>query len=96
MEIQDKKTRLEWVDTAKGICIIFVIILHISPLLLSYPENFSNMMTSIRMPFYYTISGLFISIHSTFTFVEKNQQIDCSLLFFCIIRKRNIIYCISY
>lgn len=49
--------RIEWIDTAKGICILLVIIFHVSPELLNAVEGLQEMLSSVRMPLYYSIAG---------------------------------------
>lgn len=63
--------RIEWIDTAKGICILLVIIFHVSPELLNAVEGLQEMLSSVRMPLYYTIAGVFISVRSVPLFIEK-------------------------
>ena len=41
--------RIEWIDTAKGICILLVIIFHVSPELLNAVEGLQEMLSSVRM-----------------------------------------------
>lgn len=65
------KPRLEWVDTAKGICILLVILSHTTENIMTDFSNIASMLRAIRMPLYYTIAGLFVSIHSYSGFVEK-------------------------
>lgn len=65
------KPRLHWVDTAKGICILLVILAHTTENVLTDFPHISTMLRAIRMPLYYTIAGLFISIHSDSSFIEK-------------------------
>ena len=64
MDNNNIKPRLLWVDTAKGICILLVILVHTTENILSDFPQISTMLRAIRMPLYYTIAGLFISIHN--------------------------------
>ncbi|MDM9645043.1 acyltransferase family protein [Rhizobium sp. S163] len=63
MEQRQEKTRIEWLDIAKGMSIILVVIYHtllyhqfhaIAPDLYA---RFSAIMTPIRMPLFFTVSG---------------------------------------
>lgn len=71
MDNNNIKPRLLWVDTAKGICILLVILVHTTENILSDFPQISTMLRAIRMPLYYTIAGLFISIHNDSSFIEK-------------------------
>lgn len=60
--INTASKRIEWIDTAKGICIILVIIHHISQFLnISYP--FFDIFKTFRMPLYFILSGLFFKTY---------------------------------
>ena len=80
MEIKNNKPRLEWVDTAKGICILLVILYHTTGHLIDVHSQMAIMLRATRMPLYFTIAGLFVSIKSISTFIEKNS-IDLLYLF---------------
>ena len=64
-----KKERIEWIDTAKGMCITLVVFNHILlfegfPSL--YPQTFSffnNFLSSFRMPLYFFLSGVFFKTY---------------------------------
>lgn len=56
----DSKHRIEFIDLAKGICIILVVMVH-SDLPFSVP-NFQ----ALRMPLYFVLSGLFSDIMEAF------------------------------
>lgn len=71
MEKQSIKPRLQWVDTAKGICILLVILFHTTEYILNDYPQLSSMLRAIRMPLYYTIAGLFVSIKDSKSFMEK-------------------------
>lgn len=71
MEIMNNKPRLEWVDTAKGICILLVIIFHTTGYIMSDYPQINCMLRAIRMPLYFTIAGLFVSVKSDVLFIEK-------------------------
>ncbi len=50
-----KKTRIEFIDLAKGVCILLVVIVHVIPEL-DTPLEF---LACLRMPLYFCLSGLF-------------------------------------
>ena len=75
MEIKNNKPRLEWVDTAKGICILLVILYHTTGHLIDVHSQMAIMLRATRMPLYFTIAGLFVSIKSISTFIEKKIKI---------------------
>ena len=60
MEIKNNKPRLEWVDTAKGICILLVILYHTTGHLIDVHSQMAIMLRATRMPLYFTIAGLFV------------------------------------
>ena len=82
MEIMNNKPRLEWVDTAKGICILLVIIFHTTGYIMSDYPQINCMLRAIRMPLYFTIAGLFVSVKSDVLFIEKSQQSYYTFLLF--------------
>lgn len=74
-----KKERIEWIDTAKGICITLVVLNHILlfqdfPSL--YPKTFSfcnNFLSSFRMPLYFFLSGVFFKTYGGGLFFIKKK-----------------------
>ena len=58
-----EKNRIYWIDTAKGICILLVVINH--AIMITHIEyifgniNIENSLSSFRMPLYFTLSGIF-------------------------------------
>lgn len=72
-----EKKRIEWIDTAKGLCIILVVINH----MMTWTEtnsyfldgtNIDAAFQAFRMPLYFTLSGLFFKAYDGFlNFVEK-------------------------
>lgn len=72
------KPRLEYVDLAKGICIILVVIMHGIPSSSFYPLEL------LRMPLYFMLSGMFFKCYDSFgIFLSKkvNNLILPLLLF---------------
>ena len=65
------KPRLQWVDTAKGICILLVILAHTTQnIYYNYP-HVSDMLSASRMPLYYTIAGFFVKVRNPREFIVK-------------------------
>ena len=58
-----KKKRYEYIDLAKGICIILVVLTHMQ-IVADIPNRIDAMFCSFRMPLYYILSGLFFSKYS--------------------------------
>lgn len=74
----DKRKRIEWIDTAKGLCITLVVLNHILlyqgfPSL--YPQSYSTcniFLSSFRMPLYFFLSGVFFKTYGGgFNFIKK-------------------------
>ena len=59
------KTRIEFIDLAKGICILLVMFNHITDFLEIHPP-LNDMMKSFRMPLYFFLSGLFFKRYENF------------------------------
>jgi uncharacterized membrane protein YcfT len=61
------KARVEWVDYAKGICIFFVVMLHVNDLVqerahqIGWLENVVTFARPFRMPDFFLIAGLFLA-----------------------------------
>lgn len=68
------KTRIEWIDLAKGICMILVILGHSDSLMkwLGLYEE-SMCLTYVRMPFYFILSGLFFKDYGSLVFFIKKK-----------------------
>jgi len=79
-----EKQRIEWIDTAKGICILLVVLHHTSRFLkIDYPCAADFMV--FRMPLYFILSGLFFKSYSGFLdFLQRkvNKLIVPYLFFF--------------
>ena len=85
--------RIEFIDLAKGICIILVVLLHIVPSA-NIPE-----LRFIRIPLYFILSGLFFKDYGSFrNFLKKkvNNILLCSqlsnILYYKAIRAKSV-YC---
>lgn len=82
--------RIEFIDLAKGICIILVVLLHIVPSA-NIPE-----LRFIRIPLYFILSGLFFKDYGSFrNFLKKKvNNILIPFLFFYVVSY--LIYYITY
>ena len=80
MENQSIKPRIEWIDTAKGICILLVVYSHVymgdHPALLHFQDYF-------RMPLYFLLSGLFFKTYNNFHnfFIKKTNKLLIPFVF---------------
>ena len=65
--------RIEYIDLAKGICIILVVFMHLVPELIKGNPFFSN----LRMPLYYCLSGLFFKSYGSFKnfLIKKSDKL---------------------
>ena len=78
----DKK-RIAWIDLAKGICIVLVVLHHVASVIgVSYP--FDVQARGFRMPLYFILSGLFFKQYEGFVgFVKrKTNKLLIPFLFF--------------
>lgn len=58
----EEKKRIEYIDLAKGICIILVVLMHFVP---EIGKRYA-IMTCLRMPLYFCLSGLFFKDYGKF------------------------------
>lgn len=58
-----EKQRIEYIDLAKGICIILVVFMHIVPEL----GKGNPFLVNLRMPLYFCLSGMFFKTYGTFS-----------------------------
>lgn len=74
----DKNKRIEFIDLAKGICILLVVLLHSGIEFFNLPN-----LVALRMPLYFFLSGLFFKPYliSEF-FIKKTNNILIPFLFF--------------
>lgn len=65
-----QKERLEWIDLAKGICMLLVVAGHLfwGPGNTVFPEQMwlDNCMTTFRMPLYFVLCGIFFKTYGSF------------------------------
>lgn len=74
--------RVEWIDTAKGICILLVVLHHCSQMM-HEPYLFSRDVLTFRMPLYFILSGLFFKYYSPKVFfVKKTNKLLAPYVFF--------------
>ena len=79
MDSTNNSLRVEWIDTAKGICITLVVLNH-TLIYQGLPENrpdvflfFNDFMCSFRMPLYFFLSGLFFKTYGGGRFFIKKK-----------------------
>lgn len=69
---QTGKKRIDWIDTAKGICILLVVLQHVSNRMdADYP--FKQDFLTFRMPLYFILSGLFFKTYEGFWGFTKRK-----------------------
>lgn len=85
------KGRIEYIDLAKGFCILLVIAYHIDEFHLPF-----QMASLFRMPLYFFLSGLFFKTYSGFKefAIKKVNRLLVPLLFFYVFGF--VYYCIEY
>ena len=81
-----EKQRIVWIDTAKGICIILVVLYHSlihthADFLLSN-TNVENFLSAFRMPLYFALSGIF-SRHIVLSVILSLEKLINLLFLFC-------------
>lgn len=77
------KQRIEYIDLAKGICILFVVLCHVFDYYtVDYPLK--EMISMFRMPLYFFLSGLFFKTYSGFFdfFIKKTNKLLVPFFFF--------------
>ena len=85
-----EKKRIEWIDTAKGICIILVVLNHVfllSGLKNSCPSFIYHFFDAFRMPLYFFLSGLFFKTYGSFGnfFKKKINKLLIPFAFFYVV-----------
>lgn len=84
------KQRIEWIDTAKGMCIILVVayhtLIHTHADFLISNTNIDGFLSTFRMPLYFTLSGLFFKKYSSFFdfLIKKCNKLIIPFIFFYI------------
>ncbi len=83
IECMNEKKRIEFIDLAKGVCIILVVLLHMDlPI-----DNAIPLLRNIRMPLYFILSGLFFKTYGGFKnlFLKKVNKIFIPFVFFYVL-----------
>ncbi len=77
--------RIDFIDLAKGLCIIFVVIFHLEIIFDSH-SLFSEIAQCFRMPLYFILSGLFFKDYGGFKYflVKKTNKLAIPYIFFYI------------
>lgn len=96
----NKKTRIEYIDLAKGICILLVVYIHVMDFLNIHPP-LNKMMAAFRMPLYFFLSGLFFKRYEGFIpFIKrKTNKLLIPFAFFFItfsVLLPNLLHCVGY
>lgn len=79
----EEKKRIQWIDLAKGFCIILVVLQHVSELTaVDYPLSVQAF--GFRMPLYFILSGLFFKQYEGFAgfLKRKTNKLLIPFLFF--------------
>ena len=84
-----KKQRIVWIDTAKGICIILLVLYHS---LIHTHADFLLSNTNLEiffMPLYFALSGIFFKTYSSFSnfVIRKINKLNVPFFFFFILEK---------
>lgn len=76
--------RYEFIDLAKGIAIILVVVYHFGDVVLTGSSKLNLMFLDFRMPLYYVLSGLFFSQYSGIGefMVKKTNKLLIPFVFF--------------
>lgn len=83
--MNEKKSRIEYVDLMKGICISLVVIVHCD---VSFPVQIANdMLQNLRMPLYFFLTGLFFKPYNSFLefVIRKTNKLIIPYIFFAFI-----------
>ena len=85
MEPTTQKKRIEYIDLMKGVCITLVVLLHV--IWTFNIDIVDNVLSNIRMPLYFFLSGLFFKKYSNFKefAIKKTNKLIIPYLFFCLI-----------
>lgn len=77
-------SRIEWIDLAKGMCIILVVIHHVICYGSGMDYELKSFFNSFRMPLYFILSGLFFKPYTLMEFLRKkvNKLLIPYLFFF--------------
>lgn len=83
MPVENKKSRIEYIDLAKGFCIILVVLHHIESSM-GVHFWFDTYLKAFRMPLYFMLSGLFFKSYESFYgfTIRKVNKLLIPFLFF--------------
>ncbi len=92
--------RIKFIDLAKGMCIMLVVLYHINRRYDMYPELF-KILSTFRMPLYFFLSGLFFKEYENFFgfLKRKTNKLLIPFLFFYLITSflmPNLLYQFGY
>lgn len=92
-----KKPRIEYIDLAKGICIIIVVMLHLSAFY-SYSLAIVDYMMAFAMPLYFFLSGCFFKTYDGFSgyLKRKVNKLLIPFLFFYVLTSVCVPYILVY
>ena len=82
----DNKKRIKWIDLAKGVCIMLVVVTHVF-FISGVGLPMDEMLTCVRMPLYFILSGLFFKQYEGFGgfLVRKTNKLLVPFLFFFLV-----------
>lgn len=83
-----KKQHLDFIDLAKGMCILFVVSYHVDNCQVLYAnQHVNDLFMSFRIPFYFMLSGLFVSFNSGYLnfIVKKINRLVIPFAFFFVL-----------
>lgn len=69
--------RIEFIDLAKGICILLVVSVHVFGSTGAISGKFLGITNIFRMPLYFLLSGLFFKTYGGILPFLKKKQINC-------------------
>lgn len=85
MQKENTKSRIDYIDLMKGICITLVVIVHCD---VNLPlDILNNMLQNLRMPLYFFLTGLFFKEYNSFGefLIRKTNKIIIPYIFFSFI-----------
>ncbi|MBO5950135.1 MAG: acyltransferase family protein [Fibrobacteraceae bacterium] len=93
-----KTNRLEFIDLAKGLCIMLVVFQHVTSTFGVSDYPFKLGLASFRMPLYFFLSGLFFKSYSGFLeFLEKKfNKLFIPFVFFFLTTSCTLPYLLAY
>ena len=91
--MEQSKARFEFIDLAKGFCILLVAFFHIVGRI--FPDSVNGTLASFRMPLYFILSGMFFSRYGGFKefVIKKVNRLLIPFLFCWLVRA---VICVAY